>query len=68
MTGKITHSQLAFAPDMVCALQIQKLLGDKLGELDENDEDGESDQESGLFEEAQTEIKHLDIDLEKLAL
>lgn len=58
------------APVCSCAVsvQIKKLLGDRLGSLDQNDEDGEPDEESGLIEEAQAEIKHLDLDLNKLAL
>lgn len=44
------------------------MLGDKLGSVDQNDEDGDSDQESGLVDEAQAELDHLDIDVGKLAL
>lgn len=52
----------------VLLVQIKKVLGDRLGSLDQNDEDGESDHESGLLDEAQAELEHLDIDLGKLSL
>ena len=49
-------------------VQVKKFLQEKLGSLDENDADGESDQDEGMIEEAQAELQHLDIALGKLAL
>eukprot|EP00892_Ulva_mutabilis_P012690 jgi/Ulvmu1/9794/UM056_0034.1 len=48
--------------------KVMDLLQDKLGRLDQNCAEDGSDQDEGLFEEAQAELENLDIDLGQLAL